>query len=402
MSETSFFFRFWHMIFARSFINISLIFGVVFGFLLAPSLTVLSAQKSTGYKMPFRNTEIWSTDRDYGVHQDSVGYGFDFYAPAGSSKDVLAVSDGILTRGCTVNGSTRLRLDTGAGDIVRYFHMRADTVPISWGEDVFVRTGDILGKVTDGGNFDLAGCHMSTDSAHLHFSWPADQCPMNIQGSVFDCNDMKICYGIGVYLTTCNRKYLGQSFGSTNLALDFESNCDLIKKKSFDIGTRGLEIVRLQNCLKADGLYNFAGGVSGYYGNYSKGVHDQWKSRQTTAEPVPIDTGLDNCTKSLAQNYLIGQSNQTVRELQQCLKDKGLFNWGGGVTGYYGNYTNGVYENWLTNGDCQYFKNKSYPSGERSSRVKRLQQCLREAGVFSYPSNTGFFGPITEAAYRRW
>ena len=377
-------------------------FGLVLILLIGSlRLNTYSAQKSPDYKMPFRSTEVWATDQDYGVHQDSVGFGFDFYAPANSTKDVLAVSDGIITRGCTVNGSTRLRLDTTAGDIVRYFHMQANTVPIAQGEDVYVKMGDILGKVTDGGSFDSAGCKLSSDFAHLHFSWPSDQCPMSIGGHTFDCSGMRLCVGIGVYLTNCNRKYLGERFESNNIALDFDNDCTAVKKKSFDIGAKGLEIVRLQNCLKGDGLYNYPGGVSGYYGNYTRGVHDQWKSRQTTAVEQ-VTTWGDNCSQSLGKNYSIGQSGETVKQLQQCLKDKGLFNWGGGITGYYGNYTNGVYQKWLESGDCKYLKNQSYPSGERSERVRRLQQCLREASLFSYPSNTGFFGSITEAAYQNW
>ncbi len=377
-------------------------FGLVLILLIGSlSLNTYSAQKSPDYKMPFRSTEVWSTDQDYGVHQDSVGFGFDFYSPANSTKDVLAVSDGILTRGCTVNGSTRLRLDTGAGDIVRYFHLRADSVPIAQGEDVYVRMGDVLGKVTDGGSYDSRNCRLSSDSAHLHFSWLSDQCPMSIGDSSFDCSGMRLCVGIGVYLTNCNRKYLGERFESNNTALDFDNDCTAVKKKSFDIGTKGLEIVQLQKCLKGDGLYNYPGGLSGYYGNYTKGVHDQWKSRQSiSVEQVP--TGGDNCSQSLGKNYSVGQSGETVKQLQQCLKDKGLFNWGGGITGYYGNYSNGLYQQWLESGECKYFKNQSYPSGERSERVRRLQQCLREASLFNHSSNTSFFGPITEAAYQNW
>jgi peptidoglycan hydrolase-like protein with peptidoglycan-binding domain len=368
------------------------------------SVTVFSAQKGQGYKMPFRNTETWATDFDYGVHQDSVGYGFDFYAPSNSNKEILAVADGILTRGCSVNGSTRLRLDTNSGDIVRFFHMRTDSVPIEENEDVYVNVGDIIGRVTDGGVFNTNNCRLSSDTAHLHMSWPAESCPFRIDGNEFSCNDMKNCAGIGVYQTFCNRKYLGSSFKSTNQALDFNNDCNVVKNKEFSIGQKGLEIVRLQRCLIADGLYKYSGGVSGYFGNYTSGVQNEWKKRQLNNNQGQTTAQGDKCYNILGENYLIGQASEKVRSLQQCLKDRGLFNWSGGLTGYYGNYTNSVYLEWLNKNPetCKYLKGLTIPSGERSDRIKELQQCLREAGLFTYSVNTGFYGPITQEAHKKW
>jgi peptidoglycan hydrolase-like protein with peptidoglycan-binding domain len=387
--------------------------GLVFGFILLTSTTfgslnTFAALRGSGYKMPFRSTEVWSTDQDYGVHTDSVGQGFDFYAPNGSTKDVLAISDGVLTRGCSANGSTRLRLDTNQGDIVRFFHVRADTVPIIEGEDVYVRQGDILGKVTEGGVFSTPNCRLSSDFAHLHFSWTTDECPMYLDNFGFSCENMKDCSGLGLYNTFCNRKYLGMSFNSSNIALDFNGDCNTVKSKGFEIGTKGLEIVRLQKCLVGDGLYKYAGGVSGYFGPYTQGIQNTWKASQQPASApqpsVPQTTPANTCTPVLGQNYSIGQSGDNIRQLQQCLKDRGLFNWAGGNTGYFGNYTNGQYNQWLASGGdaCSYLKGKNFPSGERSERVKRLQQCLREAGLFTYPSNTGLFGAITQEAFKKW
>jgi hypothetical protein len=110
------------------------------------------------------------------------------------------------------------------------------------------------------------------------------------------------------------------------------------------------------------------------------------------------------CDLILAAYYNIGQRSQEVSNLQKCLKDIGLFNYPGGITGYFGNYTNSVYNSFLTsnNNICQILKKSNYTFGERSERVKRLQQCLRDVNKFNYPTNTGMFGPITQAGFKAW
>lgn len=40
--------------------------------------------------------------------------------------------------------------------------------------------------------------------------------------------------------------------------------------------------------------------------------------------------------------------------------------------------------------------------GSRGDDVSKLQQMLREAGYFNYPTNTGYFGDITDEALRRY
>jgi hypothetical protein len=374
-----------------------LVMAVFFGH----SVPLVAAQKGNDYKMPFRSTEIWKTDFDYGVHRDSVGTAFDFYAPVNSTKDILAISDGILTRGCTVNGATRLRLDTTAGDTVRFFHMQATTVPIDSAEDVYVKQGDVLGKVTDGGLFDDGSCKLSSDYAHLHFSWTNDLCPFSIGGNTFDCGDMKDCAGIGIYRTNCNQKYLGAAFLSNNIAIDYSKDCGILLSKTYNIGDRGLEIVSLQRCLVQQGLYKHSGGVSGYYGNYTNDTLNKYKAGVTV--PIALPT-VNDCGGKLGQNYSIGNSGQSIRELQNCLKDLGYFQWSGGSTGLFGNYTNEVYNKWLNqdNNVCKILKTKQFNVGERSKRVEKLQQCLREAGLFSYPTNTGLFGEITKVAWGKW
>ena len=42
--------------------------------------------------------------------------------------------------------------------------------------------------------------------------------------------------------------------------------------------------------------------------------------------------------------------------------------------------------------------NNNLTKGMRGESVTQLQQMLRDAGFFNYPTNTGYFGDITEKA----
>jgi hypothetical protein len=81
-----------------------------------------------------------------------------------------------------------------------------------------------------------------------------------------------------------------------------------------------------------------------------------------------------------------------------------LFSYAGGNTGFYGNITKESYQKWLDdyNISCEVLKNQFYTPGEISSRVTTLQQCMRDRKLFDYPSNTGYFGPITTESLRKW
>ena len=46
-----------------------------------------------------------------------------------------------------------------------------------------------------------------------------------------------------------------------------------------------------------------------------------------------------NCDDLLFKDYSFGAENNTIKQLQQCMKDKGYFDYSGGITGYFGNYT---------------------------------------------------------------
>lgn len=124
----------------------------------------------------------------------------------------------------------------------------------------------------------------------------------------------------------------------------------------------------------------------------------------STIQPSANQAQSGQCGNLLGENYLVGQSGDNIRRLQVCLQNIGLFSWPSGATGLFGPYTNGVYNQWLDSGQgvCEILKTKNWSQGETSPRVRRLQQCMRQAGLFNHPSNTGLFGPVTQAAWDRW
>jgi len=50
---------------------------------------------------------------------------------------------------------------------------------------------------------------------------------------------------------------------------------------------------------------------------------------------------------------------------------------------------------------CCNLINRDYPFGITSEEVKNLQQCLRELGLFDFPVNTGFYGSVTQEAHQK-
>jgi murein DD-endopeptidase MepM/ murein hydrolase activator NlpD len=182
---------------------------------ISSNIEVQAAQKGYDYKLPFRAGEVWQTDYDYGVHTDSRGVGFDFYATKNSTLDILAPTGGKLIRGCSAGNATVLGLYTNSGDYLRFVHMDARTVPISADQTKQVNQGDYLGKVIGAGTYETPTCKLSSDGPHLHLGWLTEMCNFTIDGYTFDCSGIVPCPGVGVYNVSCNRKYLGQQFNST-------------------------------------------------------------------------------------------------------------------------------------------------------------------------------------------
>ena len=213
--------KFWLLLGLIIFNTFGLIMVVGVGFnsninpLSNPDLPVQAAQKGTDYKLPFRAGEVWQTDYDYGIHTDSRGVGFDFYATKNSSLEIFAPTGGKLIRGCSAGNATVLGLYTNAGDYLRFVHMDGRTVGMSADQTRQVNQGDYLGKVIGAGTYETPTCKLSTDGAHLHLGWLTEMCNFTIDGYNFDCSGIVSCPGVGVYNVSCNRKYLGKQFNST-------------------------------------------------------------------------------------------------------------------------------------------------------------------------------------------
>lgn len=180
-----------------------------------PNIQAQAAQKGNDYKLPFRAGEVWQTDYDYGVHTDSRGLGFDFYATKNSSLDIFAPTGGKLIRGCSAGNATVLGLYTNSGDYLRFVHMDGRTVGINADQTKQVNQGDYLGKVIGAGTFETPTCKLSSDGPHLHLGWLTEMCNFTIDDYTFDCSGITSCPGVGVYNVSCNRKYLGKQFNST-------------------------------------------------------------------------------------------------------------------------------------------------------------------------------------------
>lgn len=196
---------------------------------------------------------------------------------------------------------------------------------------------------------------------------------------------------------------------------NISQRCRDVIATDFAAGTTGDNVRELQSCLVQLGLFS-DNLVTGFYGPLTTAAHASARGSQSSQPPTsptqsqtpannsnPASGLSQNCQNTLGRNYQIGQSGNSIRQLQTCLQEIGLYSWPAGVTGFFGNYTNGKYNEWLNNGrlTCSILRTQNYQLGERSERVRRLQQCLREAGTFSFPTNTGLFGSITQEALRQ-
>jgi hypothetical protein len=327
------------------------VFIVFFGL----NLTVMAAQKSFDYRMPFRAGEVWRNDMDHGVHTDKTGYGIDFYPTNPSTWEVLAPSDGILTRGCSVNDVTFLSLKTNLGDNFRFVHIDANTVPIQKGFQKEVVRGETLGKISTSKIAEDSTCFLTSELPHIHFSFLKEMCPLQIDGYTFTCDDMKDCGNANIYQVKCNQIYLGEEFKSTNVpvnsnSLVVEDNyCDSLKNSNFKFGDSNPIVIGLQKCLKKVGLFNWSGGFTGYFGKYTEGKFNEWKSPVATQPAPSTDTKQstpDECKDLPYQKWYMTQKDSEVTKLQNCLKAMGYFNHPAGSTGYFGNVTRIAYNAW--------------------------------------------------------
>jgi hypothetical protein len=226
----------------------------------------------------------------------------DFYAPYGSTKEILAPSGGVVVRGCSVGNATFLTFNSDYGDTLRFVHMRADTTGLnSTNDSRRVNQGDVLGKVLDRGNYDTSTCSLTTEDTHVHFSWTPNNCPINIEGYIFDCEGMNMCPG--TYVVNCNRKYQNLSLLSTNGIDLSDSKCNELKNKDWKIGNISDEVKHLQVCLRNQKLYDNPNGYNGIMNEYTLSQLIKWKNQTFGPKWQPKTTlNLINKAKAIV-NY---------------------------------------------------------------------------------------------------
>lgn len=400
-------------------------------------------------KLPYSYAEEWNTNAQgtdaLGVHRDSFGYAIDLYTD-GYKGRILAPISGTLERGCTAGQSTYLSLTNNQGMIIRLLHIDTTTVSITKGQSIKVNQGDYLGDLNEAGTYTTSNCMLLNEKKHVHISWEADQCPITIDGYTFECGGMVECRGS--YIIDCNKKYLNQIFLSTNGFDTSNSNCNQYLNKSYVIGQSGDEVTSLQVCLKSKGLYNWSNGYTGYYGNYTNTALSNYNNNKSNVNSCdyaysrsytigqagdevtllqeclkadglykwqygvtgyygPYTDGLmssfnsvilDDCGTLYQLSWSVGQEGSSVVKLQDCLTNQGLYDWPYGSTGYYGEYTQSVMTKVRVGDNCGELITRNWVIGQVGDDVRALQTCLQGAGIYQWHYGvTGYYGAYTDS-----
>jgi len=190
-----------------------------------------------------------------------------------------------------------------------------------------------------------------------------------------------------------------------------DTSCESLKKQKFDDGEIGNRVKLLQGCLRAAGLFQFPTDT-GYFGPITSAALRNWLGQNSTS-PVttPVTTPatpapVSGCDSLKSKNFKIGDRNSDVLELQKCLRIAGLFNWPSN-TGYFGPVTSEAFSRLKGNStpdfSCEDLKGQAWSFGEQSDRVRQLQDCMKTAGKFNFAGgSTGYFGEVTRASIIAW
>lgn len=176
--------------------------------------------------------------------------------------------------------------------------------------------------------------------------------------------------------------------------------CDDLKSKAWQYGERSEDIKSLQQCLRQVKLFSYPENT-GYFGPLTQEALNKWK--------MPLQnnsvSAIQDCNQIKTQSFTYGEKSERVSILQKCMKDAGIFTWPY-ITGYFGSVTQESYSKWKGRSvpqiDCEELKKAEWRFAEESDRVKQLQTCMRKAGVFKFSSDTGYFGEVTKQALIKW
>lgn len=156
-------------------------------------------------------------------------------------------------------------------------------------------------------------------------------------------------------------------------------------------------------------LYRYTPHV--FWGNYNVFkimLKNQWTVNKIDTSYDAIDNvnqgqfNTSKCDKYYAIKYKIGMQDDNVLSLQKCLQKESLFDFPT-TTGYFGYITNNGLMRYLTKqNSCSRFYYKSYKIGHIGQEVTDLQNCLIAAKLFPLSYTTGYYGPITNEALRKF
>ncbi len=227
--------------------------------------------------------------------------------------------------------------------------------------------------------------------------------------------------------TVCSNQNISLPAGPT---VAFNTALPLLKK-NYNFGDSSEDIKRLQQFLRQEGFY-MTRDITGTYGVVTDEALKNYRISKGISVEL-VDSSKAKCTQLINKTYQLWDESDEIGQLQQCLQDMGLFNWPT-ITNLFGNITqkgqaaakqalgnnststspapasnpnppsNNQPENKPAPSDsCDSLKTQTYQFGENSSKVEKLQECMRQAGVFNWPyGNTGYFGPVTRDALAKW
>lgn len=209
-----------------------------------------------------------------------------------------------------------------------------------------------------------------------------------------------------------------QLYDGSNDGIEFLEVESLVKTK-FNLGDQSEQIRLLQQYLRQVGYFPNRE-LTGFYGTITQGAQEAYaKDKNITIGGAKNAEGGNSQTSSQCQTLLSRQWQKDVfygedgKNLQQCLRDLGVFNWPTN-TGLFGDVTsraltegrsklNLAPQGSSTSNNCESLKSRTWKFGESNSEVKQLQSCMRKDGAFNWPNgDTGYFGDATQSAFNSW
>ena len=213
---------------------------------------------------------------------------------------------------------------------------------------------------------------------------------------------------------------------AASTSISFKSVESLLQK-DYKLADKSDDILTIQKFLRQEGYY--AQDPSGLYGMVTKQALDRYrKEKKITVNTNAIpDSNIDKCPDLLAKNYAFNQISDEIKELQQCLRDRGLFSHPTN-TGKYATLTQNAHNRYkqalnksekdLTtstetlshakadntvkslNSVCDSLYQSEWKSGAVGQTVRQLQQCLIDQKLLN-SKVTGRVGPLTLAALQK-